>query len=311
MNSTPFISFISIKNILSQKNYNFKINQSQKNHLILTGKNGSGKTTTLQSIYQLLSKAITLTDDRHKNNYLELSKLQNKIFLTENKKIDPDQFLIIENFNLTKDIHNFIKIYIPSRRNFKFKAIQGPTKDLHLMEGSELHQYLINIRTQISYAKEFNNKEKISQLTNHLKNLENQFSKIFEIENLKLIFNPDTIQYKFSHSSGEFDFDNLPDGFLSVLGIWSEIFSAVDRQNKNKKPIYGTVFIDEIETHLHLSLQRKILPFLTEFFPQFQFIVTTHSPAVLSSVEDAVIYDLSSGQRILSEELVGLRYGEI
>ena len=55
----------------------------------------------------------------------------------------------------------------------------------------------------------------------------------------------------------------------------------------------GVVFIDEIDAHLHVSLQRKILSFLEKSFPNIQFIVTTHSPFVVSSVDDAVIYDLT------------------
>jgi predicted ATP-binding protein involved in virulence len=65
----------------------------------------------------------------------------------------------------------------------------------------------------------------------------------------------------------------------------------------------GLVLIDEIETHLHIDLQKKILPFLTSFFPKIQFIVTTHSPFVLTSIKDAVIYDLEHQEAI--EDLSG------
>ena len=54
----------------------------------------------------------------------------------------------------------------------------------------------------------------------------------------------------------------------------------------------GIVLIDELETHLHIELQKKIFPFLTEFFPGIQFIVTTHSPYILNSVSNAKAYDL-------------------
>ena len=56
----------------------------------------------------------------------------------------------------------------------------------------------------------------------------------------------------------------------------------------------GVVLIDEIETHLHLDLQKKIMPILTNMFPNIQFIVTTHSPFILNSIKDAVIYDLEN-----------------
>ena len=59
----------------------------------------------------------------------------------------------------------------------------------------------------------------------------------------------------------------------------------------------GIVIIDEIETHLHVDLQKKILPFLTRMFPNLQFVVTTHSPFVLSSIENSVIYDLGTGRQ--------------
>ena len=62
----------------------------------------------------------------------------------------------------------------------------------------------------------------------------------------------------------------------------------------------GIVLIDEIETHLHLELQKTILPFLTKLFPNLQFFVTTHSPFVVNSLEDAVIFDLD--KRILVTE---------
>ncbi|MBK9733995.1 MAG: AAA family ATPase [Saprospiraceae bacterium] len=59
----------------------------------------------------------------------------------------------------------------------------------------------------------------------------------------------------------------------------------------------GIALIDEVEAHLHISLQKKILPFLTGFFPNVQFIVTTHSPFILQSLEKAVIFDLESKER--------------
>lgn len=48
----------------------------------------------------------------------------------------------------------------------------------------------------------------------------------------------------------------------------------------------GIVLIDEIELHMHPSWQRKILRVLRETFPNIQFIVTTHSPIVLSEADE-------------------------
>lgn len=48
---------------------------------------------------------------------------------------------------------------------------------------------------------------------------------------------------------------------------------------------YGIVMIDEIEQHLHPGWQQRILPSIRKIFPNIQFIVATHSPEVLSTVE--------------------------
>ena len=56
----------------------------------------------------------------------------------------------------------------------------------------------------------------------------------------------------------------------------------------------GIVLVDEIETHLHYELQKKVLPFLCTIFPNIQFIVSTHSAFILNSIENAVIYDLEN-----------------
>lgn len=44
--------------------------------------------------------------------------------------------------------------------------------------------------------------------------------------------------------------------------------------------------------HLHIAWQKKILLFLIRVFSNLQFIVATHFPFVVSSIESAVIYDL-------------------
>ena len=58
--------------------------------------------------------------------------------------------------------------------------------------------------------------------------------------------------------------------------------------------------IDEVETHLHLQLQKIILPMLTTLFPNIQFIVSSHSPFVLSSLPNATAYDLEHQEPIVN-----------
>lgn len=58
----------------------------------------------------------------------------------------------------------------------------------------------------------------------------------------------------------------------------------------------GIVLIDEVDMHLHPTWQRKIIKQLTNTFPCCQFILTTHSPLVISECKDVLVYSLDDGQ---------------
>ena len=91
-----------------------------------------------------------------------------------------------------------------------------------------------------------------------------------------------------------FDFNTLSSGYQAVLDIILDIIMRMQNQTQRSFDfnLPGIVLIDEIETHLHLELQKNIMPFLTTIFPNIQFIVTSHSPFILNSIRNVVIYDL-------------------
>lgn len=62
----------------------------------------------------------------------------------------------------------------------------------------------------------------------------------------------------------------------------------------------GIILIDEVESHLHPQWQREIVPSLRKTFPKCQFIVTTHSPQVLSNIPNENIFILEDFQ-VLAE----------
>ena len=77
-------------------------------------------------------------------------------------------------------------------------------------------------------------------------------------------------------------FDQLPQGYKRIFSIVFDIASRSYFLNGNCDP-QGVVMIDEIELHLHPSLAQEILQRLEATFRDVQFVVTTHSPLVLSS----------------------------
>lgn len=58
----------------------------------------------------------------------------------------------------------------------------------------------------------------------------------------------------------------------------------------------GIVLIDEVDMHLHPTWQREIIRNLTRTFPNCQFILTTHSPLVISDYPDIKVFTLNDGQ---------------
>lgn len=58
----------------------------------------------------------------------------------------------------------------------------------------------------------------------------------------------------------------------------------------------GIVLIDEVDMHLHPTWQRQLIHNLTRTFPNCQFILTTHSPLVISDYPDVLVFALNDGQ---------------
>lgn len=87
--------------------------------------------------------------------------------------------------------------------------------------------------------------------------------------------------------SDEFLLETASGGISALIDIAWQIYMF---DTDAKEPF--AVVIDEIENHLHPSMQRTLLPNLISAFPHAKFIVSTHSPLIVTSVEDANVYAL-------------------
>jgi predicted ATP-binding protein involved in virulence len=81
-------------------------------------------------------------------------------------------------------------------------------------------------------------------------------------------------------------------GLLAMVGDLARRLAIANPSLSDPLQGSGVVLIDEIELHLHPKWQREIIPALTRTFPNCQFIVTTHSPQVISEVKPEGIYIL-------------------
>jgi predicted ATPase len=88
--------------------------------------------------------------------------------------------------------------------------------------------------------------------------------------------------------------DQLSSGFASILKLMQGIICgyACQTQEKPLRHAKGLVFIDEIESHLHVKWQVHIVPLLKRLFPHTTFYVAAHSPLVLTQLRQGEAYRL-------------------
>jgi len=89
--------------------------------------------------------------------------------------------------------------------------------------------------------------------------------------------------------SGAFPMDESSGGMSALMELgWQILLKSMGQDA-------FVVLFDEPENHLHPELQRQIVPNLLEAFPHIQFIISTHSPFVVTSVADSNVYVLDYG----------------
>lgn len=176
----------------------------------------------------------------------------------------------------------------------------GKSTPLSIDVSERFEGYLVSFieSCYIAYAmrSEIESKEKADAW---MLSVESDLQHLFEDSSLKFSYEEKSKRFFISQNGKEpFDLSVLSSGYSAILKIYSELILKVEFKSITPQELSGIVFIDEIDAHLHVSLQKKILPFLTKAYPNLQFIVSTHSPFVLQSVDNAIVYDLTNNEQM-------------
>lgn len=356
-----FITNIKTKDCPIVGDIEIPLDSKTRKHLIITGKNGSGKTTFLQTleqkfkdilsgrltIYQLRSniettkRVIAAREEEIKNLDSSIYSENDRKMMREGKQNDIEQYKrgiefyekeILEVQKVQIDFSSsecmepiknkdFILAFFKAQRENKPNVPNAIAKvDLSLRnptETDDLHKkfiaYMVRLRTTYLNEKDkvergyAESREKAEQIKRWFDHLEKTLQNLFERDDLKLEYDDEELNYKIMYEGRCFGLNELSDGYSSLLAILTELILRMEAKGFKSYDMQGVVLIDEIETHLHISLQKRVLPFLCDFFPNIQFIVSTHSPFVLSSLENAVICDLQN-KVILTEDISGYSY---
>lgn len=331
-----FIQKIIVEEVRNIKNFEIQLDDNLKKHLIITGKNGSGKTSLLNELKVYLNFGIVENQFVYENSISEaLENLENQKqnlantmsntsnideSITHQKKwfkLFGKTKILIKNQNYIPYKFNngkFIVAFFEAKRNNQFKSPTGinkinfkPVYNLDEKAGNEFIQHIVNLKADRSFAKDDNDTLNAQKIDEWFDLFEKSLSNLFGNEDLKLQFDRKKYDFYIVESGKEpYNLNQLSDGFTAILNIVSELIMRMEEYRTKSYDVQGIVLIDEIETHLHIDLQKKVLPFLTSFFPKIQFIVTTHSPFVLNSIENAVICDLE--KQIVTSDLSGYSY---
>ncbi|HBN6661852.1 TPA: ATP-binding protein, partial [Escherichia coli] len=301
--------------------------------VIITGGNGCGKTRFLKLLYEQVSAQIEQyeykTYDQIKQ---EISNRQNWMQHTPptdrnyfswkqeisdyEKQLKKMRDIRIELADLNKYCIDFnerkslLRYFGAVRENNishsgtidSLKTLKDEEISVSLSQdtSNKFERYLVSFYNYGSHliARE-NDKVKGDKVDSWFYFLQKQFQYLFEDDSLKLNYDAEEQTfYILQDNKSPYRFNQLSSGYQSILSIYADLLMKVELKGITSDELSGVVFIDEIDAHLHVSLQRKIFSFFVNAFPNIQFIVTTHSPFVVQSVNDAIIYDLSTNEQL-------------
>lgn len=277
-----FLTEIKVNKIFHLEDFTIHIDDTEKKHLIITGKNGSGKTVLLNAMIEYLQDIPSIES-------VELSFHNAEQLFAAFRK------------------NNFIFAFYEAERQIKMIEPLSPTKpdmnpvwDMKQTKTNQFLNFLVDYKIQEALARNENKWEDAEIIHEWFINFTHLLREIFESKDLELEFNYKDYSFRIVSNGRSFKFTQLSAGYSAVLDIVTDLILKMQSQDFLTRAYEkeGIVLIDEIETHLHLELQRIILPMLTRIFPNIQFIVTTHSPFILSSLPNAVAFDLEHKKTI-------------
>ncbi|MED2615441.1 AAA family ATPase [Bacillus toyonensis] len=318
-----FIQNIKVKKVRHHKDFLIHIDNKYPKHVIFTGKNGSGKTSLLEGIKSFLElfdrysipalfewrEMIRNNEKRLKetnpSDVYSMDQIRNQItYFSEQidqfcKKVELDIKDAHEIHHLLEE-GKFLIAYFNATRTSSMLTPNGIEKvsltkkyPIQRGAGDVFIKYLVDLKTQAMFARQEGDIDTANRLDEWFAYIEHNLKYIFENDDLTLHFDYKNYNFLILEPNKEpYDLTRLSSGFSSIFSILAELIMRMESSRTHLYDVEGIVIIDEIEAHLHVSLQKKIFKFLTDFFPKVQFIISTHSPFVLSSVNDAIIYDL-------------------
>ena len=125
--------------------------------------------------------------------------------------------------------------------------------------------FLSDLKVQEALARNEKQYGDADNIKDWFENFESILKSIYNDQNLKLEFNYKDYSFAIKTGGKKFKFTEMSDGFIAAIDIIADLILKMQDGNSLTRNYQkqGIVMIDEIETHLHLELQRIVMPLLT------------------------------------------------
>lgn len=301
------VKSLDIKGIGGIRELSLKFNDGLN---VICGTNGIGKTTILNIIadrvsfdnYRIIKRNAQVTEGNYTIEILiDGNIVSNTVkvvdFLPEevssiNVRAAVDNAKHLLFFNTVRELE-YAKLAAvprdPERRNFDeaIMAISG-------VKANDIKGWFEN-RQLFSRENGFNSVYKSNlELSKNVFGLLDNNVRYFALDSTNLDIILET-------AKGNINFEYLSAGYKTciymILGIIKEIEFRFHLKPICAQDFDGVVLIDEIDLHLHPTWQARLVQAMKEIFPKAQFIVTTHSPSILQSLEKYEIIALAQDEK--------------
>jgi len=134
-----------------------------------------------------------------------------------------------------------------------------------------------------------------------------------DFDNLRIQRKP-RLQMFVDKNGKTLDVFQLSQGEKSMMALVGDIARRLAMMNpalENPLEGFGIVLIDEVDLHLHPNWQRVIVGNLNKTFPNCQFVLTTHSPIVISESPNLLCYSLNDGELQKLNNLYGMDVNQV
>ncbi len=332
-----YIQDIRLNNFRSANNLSIKLH---KDINVFAGINGVGKTTILDASAILLSEVVKIFDNNKSALQFSINDINNQaeyasiaIHLKDGQSLHKVALNINRNSNALAQSLNEMQNYWTQKLNnvntsacsvniplFAYypveRAVQASSIEVqHEHNFSVLDAYtncLDGTTTFKAFFEWFRLREDLENENNRRSKTFNTDKQLDYVRKALSIFMPqlsdihiqrNPLRMVAKKEDKEIYINQLSDGekcLFALIGDLARRLAIANPMRENPLEGEGVVLIDEIDLHLHPSWQQMIIPRLRETFPNCQFLLSTHSPHVLTHLEAKKVFmlDMQDGDMI-------------